>query len=69
MVSHTCRVCIAASFGYTTYLRLVLIPAIKAQNIAAPPTIPCSQGMTLLPGQSCIMRIEIPVRKLDRDDL
>lgn len=51
--------------GIAAYIRLVTIPAQQAEisQIQPPPDVPCTQDMTLLPGQSCYMQVIIPERR------
>jgi hypothetical protein len=50
----------ALGFGYTGYVRLIVLPRLRE----TPPTIPCTEGMTLLPHQTCYIGIEVKVRRL-----
>lgn len=47
------RLCLLAMTFWSYALVIDLAPD--------PPTIPCTQGMTLLPHQSCTLRIEISI--------
>jgi hypothetical protein len=61
----TTWVIIVASCGFAAYVQFVALPRLRAEvasYVARPPDVPCTQGMTLLPGQTCYAMIVVPMR-------
>jgi hypothetical protein len=57
------------SMGYAGYVRWIAIPRDQAIIQAIGHEKPCTQGMTLMPGESCRIEFAVPIPKPTRDDL